>query len=418
MSTTARDTISAYIVFFCIAIFYSYQYIIRILPNSISMDLTQIYGISSGEFGSFAGVYYLGYVISHIPLSILLLRSWTKFIVSLSILLTGFSLIPIIYSDNWVLVLICRFISGIGSSCAVLIAFLVFQELFYKRFSQVLGLMILLGLITGFLSGRYLSEIILIFGMKNVLKILFLFCIFLCILNYCFFPKLEVNSESGDKPSLKEDIKYIFFNKKFVFISFCAAFMVGPLEGFSDAWGSMFLVISYDLQKILADHIISNIFFGMSFGVIVLPYFADKFSLSYSVMLASSFFMGIFFLYILNIHNIDLFTVKILLFLIGFFCAYQSVFPSIVFKLVPERIGVFAASVANMIIMSFGFVVHKVIGSILSIMSVSDDSAINGRVYSKLNFKVAIHFIPILLIIAFITLFLMKNKFARLDLKK
>ncbi len=400
---------SFFTVFFCIMSFYGYQYIIRLIPNSIMTDLMIMYRISSKEIASFASMYYLGYIFFHIPLGFMILRFNNRLIVSISILLTGFSLIPIIFSNQWWFVLVGRFLSGIGSSCAILIGYRVFHKMYYKHFTQMVGAMICFGVIVGFFSERYLYEIMLLFGMRYVLAVLFCFSLLLCFFNYYFFPNFKNSYQ--EKQNVKEDIKLIFLNKKAIIISFCAAFMVGPLEGFADAWGSLFLVKFYDLDKIFADHIVSYILLGMALGVIILPYFADRFGVHYFILVISCFFMATAFLCILSIDDISIFTVKNLLLVIGFFCAYQSIFVGLVLKFIPDRLRTLAASISNMIQMSFGIVIHKVMGFILDTRWNGEIGLENVRLYSKEDLRVAIYFIPILLIVAFFILVFMKVVF-------
>ena len=71
MKTEERKKFISIMVWFCITMFYCYQYILRALPNIILPDMMSKYGVGASEFSSFAGMYYAGYVIVHIPIGIL-----------------------------------------------------------------------------------------------------------------------------------------------------------------------------------------------------------------------------------------------------------------------------------------------------------------------------------------------------------
>ena len=76
--------------------FYAYQYIIRVLPNIMMIDILERFQIDAALFGQYSGLYYIGYAGMHIPLGILLDKYGPKWVLPISIVMTSIGLIPLI----------------------------------------------------------------------------------------------------------------------------------------------------------------------------------------------------------------------------------------------------------------------------------------------------------------------------------
>ena len=73
-------------------------------------------------------------------------------------------------------------------------------------------------------------------------------CFFVLAFGYTYFILPRFTEESSETNVLS-DIKSVIFNYKILFTSFFAGLMVGPMEGFADAWGSGFLMNVYGIDN-------------------------------------------------------------------------------------------------------------------------------------------------------------------------
>jgi MFS family permease len=177
--------------------------------------------------------------------------------------------------------------------------------------------------------------------------------------------------------------------------------MVGPLEGFADAWGSSFMNVVYGIAREQANFMISTILTGMCVGCIILPYIADKTDTYHGITLLSAIVMTISFAYLLTVATNSIFVLTAICLIIGIFCAYQVVIISKISTYVEERLSGMAASVANMIIMSFGSVFHNAIG--ITTDKFWDGTIVNGiKIYNSSAYLKGISVIPLAMIIAII----------------
>ena len=389
MKVEEKNKFISILIWSCITMFYCYQYILRPLPNIIMPNIMSKYDIGASEFGSFAGVYYIGYIVVHIPIGILLSRFGARIILPLCIACTAFGLTPMIYLDSWWSVVAGRVLTGVGSSAAIVGALQIFRILYPSKFTRMLGIMVSLGLITTVYAGTLLSEVIESIGIDTTISVLLYAGIVLAVLTYCLLPS-SVSEVSGS--NIWTDIKAIIFNYKLLFTSLFAGLMVGPLEGFADAWGSAFMISVYGLDKAIADSITLSVFLGMCAGCLILPYIADKTRLYFGVTIFSGIVMIICFVYILSVRaNAD--SLYYTCVITGIFCAYQVVIIARIATFVSEERSGMAAAVANMIIMTFGWVFHNSIGMTLD--NLWNGEIVDGaRSYSAEAFITSISIIP------------------------
>lgn len=401
----AQNKITSILIWLSITAFYCYQYILRTLPNIIMPEMMSKYSIGAAEFGSFSGIYYISYIIVHIPIGILLSRFSGKIILPLCVFITAVGLAPLIYFDSWEYVIIGRILTGIGSSAAIVGALQIFRTIYPDKFSRMLGFTVFFGLITVVFIGGILTRLIKTAGVSVTMNILFYAGIILSIITFFLMPKST--SEVTGTNTLS-DIKAVITNPQLVLTGIFAGLMIGPLEGFADAWGSAFLGAVYGIGKTTADYYTLSIYLGMCIGCIILPYFADKTDRHVEITILSGFVMILCFIYILSTKaNID--ALYYICIITGIFCAYQVVIITKIATFVPENLSGTAAALSNMIITAFGWVFHRLISG--NMERLWDGTVIEDvRIYSAQAYINSIAIIPAAILPAVLGLyFIMRN---------
>jgi len=348
----------AWVVWMIASIFYAYQYILRVMPNIMMNDILQQFHIDTAVFGQYSGVYYIGYSLMHLPIGIMLDRFGPRKVMTGCILLTVIGLLPILFSDNWVYPIIGRALIGMGSSAAILGTFKIIRMTFSEqRFTRMLSFSVTIGLLGAIYGGGPLSAMCSAWGYKTVIEFFAFFGTLLAMLTYLIVP----NMSGGHSGSVLSDIKEVLTNKKVIALCIFAGFMVGPLEGFADVWGSSFLKQVYGLDQEVASYLPSMIFVGMCFGAPALSFVAEKTGNYLGVIFGSAVVMAVtFFALIFGELSTDSMVVGFAL--VGVCCAYQILAIYQASTYVPDHVAGLTTAVANMIIMSFGYAFHTTIG--------------------------------------------------------
>ncbi len=372
-------------------LFYAYQYILRVVPSILVDDYLVRFNMDVNIFGHMSGLYYVGYAAAHIPLGILLDRFGPRKVLFTCCLLTALSNLPLIMSEFWIYPLIGRFITGIGSSAAILGLFKIISMNFKEsEFTKLLGISVTISLIGAIYGGQPLKYLINIYGRDTIIFILILSGIKLAISFLFVSQKQEITNSST---SIRKDLKKLLQNKRVIIVSILSGLMVGPMEGFADIWGIKFLTTTYNFPEAIAASLPSFIFVGMCTGTFLIAMInIDKKSSKYYhfLRLCAVVMAAGFILLLCGVGNSVL--VSIVLFLIGIMCAYQVIAIAKVSSLVNKSLTGISTSFCNMIIMSFGYFFHVSIGKI--------SYSFQASYPSENSYRYAIAIIPIALIVA------------------
>lgn len=354
--------ITGWFVWVIVSIFYAYQYVLRVMPSIMLDDITHQFHIDAGVFGQFSGIYYIGYSLMHLPIGIMLDRFGPRKVMTVCILLTVIGLLPLIFAEHWIYPLMGRALIGIGSSAAILGIFKIIRMAFKEQyFSRMLSFSVMIGLIGAVYGGGPLSYMCAIWGYKIVIELFIALGILLAGITYFIVP----DAKPVEHVAVMTNLKAVLMNKKVIMLCFFSGLMLGPLEGFSDVWGSGFLKQVYGFHPVTANYLPSMIFVGMCFGSPILSFIAEKTRNYLGTIIAAGIVM--FFIFMALISEIlTMSTITIGFIFVGMCCAYQILALYKVSTYVPDELAGLTTAFANMIIMIFGYGFHTVIGSTIN----------------------------------------------------
>ncbi len=345
------------------SIFYAYQYIIRVMPNIMMEDIMQQYQMDATVFGQFSGIYYVGYVMMHLPIGIMLDRFGPKKVMTGAILLIVLGLLPVVVSDNWIYPILGRCLIGMGSSAAILGVFKIIRISFReKRFARMLSFSVTIGLLGAIYGGGPVAQMSEALGYKMVIQIFAGVGVILAGMTYFIVPQVRPNNQG----TVISDIKTVFTNRKLLAVCFFAGLLVGPLEGFADVWGTEFLQAVYGFNTILTAYLPSLIFVGMCFGGPVLGLITEKTGRYIDSIIGAGLVMLVIFTALVA-GKLTISTMTVGFLVVGVCCIYQVLAIYKASTYVPENVAGLATAVANMIIMSFGYVFHSLIGFVIHV---------------------------------------------------
>ena len=384
-----------WIMWFFTALFFAFQFIIRVFPGLCVPEIMHKFQINATEFGLLSSMYYYGYAGMQIPTALLLDRFGPRFIISLCCFVCSASIFLFYWAENWYLVLFARFLIGAGSAAGFLGTFKIISLWFpFSTYTRMFGLTNTVGLLGAVYGGRPVSHFITVYGWENVLLIIGTAGLMLAGLILIVIKPYKLSSFQQSTFFFK-DLKSLFSMPVLLFIAFGNLLMVGPLEGFADVWGVSYLMEVYLFEKEVASFITSSIFTGMIVGGPILAYFSEKFKASYQITTLCGVLMAaLFAIMLLSNESLNYLALSLMMFMVGILCCYQVLIFTMGVSAVPLEMRNLAIAFLNSINMLGGVFFHMIIGAVMDIYWTGTISQ-GQRVYNATAYEYAIWTIPI-----------------------
>ncbi len=395
-------------MWFFAALFFAYQFIIRVFPGLCVPEIMHKFQIDATEFGFLSSMYYYGYAGMQIPMALLLDRFGPKLVVSVCCFICSASIFLFYSAESWYLAIFARFLIGASSAAGFLGTFKVISLWFpFSTYARMFALTNTIGLLGAVYGGKPISQFIIFYGWENILLMSGLGGIVLMgfiLLTIKPYPPTSYQESS----SLLKNFKSLFSMPVLLFIGLGTLLMVGPLEGFADVWGISYLMEVYSFGKEDASFITSSIFTGMMIGGPLLAYFSEKFKAPSQITAGCGMLMAALFAFmLLSYGNLSYMTLSAMMFIVGILCCYQVLVFSMGASAVPLEMRNVTIAFLNCINMLGGIFFHTIIGSLMDNFW-SGELAGGQRFYGTGAYTYALWVIPLAALVGGVA-FLMLN---------
>lgn len=411
-SNTRRQIIRGSAICAIAALFYCYEFVLRIIPGVLQSELTEAFGhISASTFGQLSALYYFAYSPMQVPVGVLMDRFGPRRLLSLACLCCTAGSFMFSFSSSLVIAGGGRFLVGFGSAFAFVgVLSLAVHWLPRRYFSLVAGLMTTLGML-GLIYGEVkITELAGTMGLNYVL--LMMVVIGLVLTGIIFVVVRdgpgghEVKSQS--LPVFYRNILRVLVSPQVWLIAFVGACLYTSLSVFGELWGKSYLEIAHHLTKLEAARTISVMFLGWAVGAPLAGYFSDRSGRRVLPLVIGAFMSLVCISIILYMPGLSFAALNVLMFLYGLFSATEIV----IFIMAKENSGaelsgtVFAA--ANMIVTLGGVIFQPLVGYLLD--TFGNGKIIDGEhIYSAVDYQLALSVLPASLMLVMIAAFFLRD---------
>lgn len=402
----------------CSALFYSYQFIIRVFPNVMRDEILHTFAIDAADFGQIIGFYDWAYAIVQIPMGIIMDRFGPRRLITASVFLCTLGCFLFGATTSVYVASMARFLMGMGAASGF-IGTLKLGTLWLppRQLGLVIAVTIVFGTIGATLGGRPLSILIDIIDWKNTLYLLSILGLFLCALVFFVIkdqpPSEFIHHGAGGarkkELSLLEGLKRVFLAPQAWIISLFSMLMYIPLTVWGVGWGVGFVEQACGVDEKEAATVITSMFLGAAVGSPFFVGLSDFLSVRKLPMLLGCSIAFIIHLFIVFFPNLSLGWMHFLFFLVGFTYTSKSLSFAAICETMPKKISGVSLGFMNMIVMLNGAILHPLIGKMLV---VSSDGAKNGQgdpYYSITDYRFAMAIVPLSLIVSIILTFFIKE---------
>lgn len=395
------------------AIFYCYEFILRIIPGVLQTELSTALGhISATTFGQISALYYFAYSPMQMPVGMLMDRFGPRKLLTFACICCTLGSWMFTLTSSMFLVGSGRFLVGFGSSFAFVgVLSLALHWLPRKYFSLVAGLMTTLGML-GLVYGEVkITEWSQRIGWESVLFFIAIIGSGLSLLMFLVVrdgPKGHKKHTQPLPDFFKKVLKVLLAPEVWI-IGFVGACLYTSLSVFGELWGKTYLEQAHHLSKVEAAKTVSAVFLGWAVGAPIAGYLSDHTGRRLLPLVVGAILSLICISLVLYCPGLSYVSLNILLFLYGVFSATEI----IVFIMAKECSGaelsgtVFAAT--NMIVTLGGVVFQPLVGKLLD--TFGDSGIIGGEhIYTVVDYQVALSILPISLLLVTILAFFIKDQ--------
>lgn len=425
--TKSKLTLTAWLVCLLGAVFYAYEYLLRISPSAMEASLRHHFALSATGFGFLSSVYYYAYVPMQLPVGVLMDRFGPRRLLTFACFLCVTGTFMFCQTNDYHISIIGRFLVGAGSAFAFVgVLKLATIWLPENRLALVAGLTSALGTVGAMLGDNFLAIIVKHNGWQNTVTYTAIFGFFLMgFLWFGIHDHTRDLKSGGTINSFKRnlyDLKIILRNEQIWLNGFYGCLVYLPTTVFAELWGIPYLSHAHAMTETQAGFANSLLFFGFMLGAPLMGYVSDRMRCRKKPMIFGAVGAAIMMILILYYPHLPHTAIYCCVFILGLFYSAQAIVFAVGRELSPNEAAGTAIAVTNMLVMLGAMFLQPLIGRLLDwsvwLQHSHEHILINIPIqhitqYGPEDYRLAMSIIPMGIILAAILTFFIRETHAQ-----
>lgn len=354
------------------AVFYGYEYGLRIMPSIVMPEILHHFQISHAGFGYITASYYYAYVLCQIPAGLLIDRYGPIRLMGYACLACVIGATAFAVTDVFLIALGARFLIGAGSVFAFVGTLAIASRYLPLRyFAFLAGLTSAFGTFAGVFSDISLTHTIDHFGWIQANCIVVVFGLLLCgvfvMANKMMQGETTEDVHQGMAAILKGSAHFLK-DPRFWLNATIGCLIYLPTTVFAEVWGIPYLRMGRAFTDHQAALAISFLFLGYGIGAPVAGWLSERIATKQTLLLVGGLFATVFSSLVLYLPTHTSWGVGTLLLLLGLSYGAQSLIFPIATSLVPENLSGSVLAFTNMMTMLGGVLLQPLVGHIIDWM--------------------------------------------------
>lgn len=396
------------------AVFYCYEYLLRIQPSVMVAELMRQYHISADRFSAIVSLYYLAYTPMQAVVGVMTDLYGPRYILTFAVFVCTLGSLFFGIADNIYLASAGRFLVGFGSAFAFVSALkLASIWLPLDRFALFAGLVTALGMIGGMAGDIGLTHLVTTIGWKATIYMSTILGAILMPIIWLVIRDKKTNIQTSPKTSYKETFSgllVILSNGQVWIAGFIGCILYMSLSVFAELWGIPFLKSAYNLTASEAAFTNSFVFLGWLVGAPLTGWISDKMRKRRLPLLLGCLSSAFAIAWVIYVPTTPLFIVKGLLFLFGVFSSIEVVCFAVGRETSPRHVSGAAVSFVNLLVMFGGLAFQPMVGKMLDLHWLGQ-MADGIRVYDVKTYQLALSVIPIAIAVGLLLSLVLRESF-------
>lgn len=412
-----RLNIIGYVIVSLGALFYFYEYLLRIAPAAIKLELIHEFAIDATLFGTLGGAYFFAYTPLQIVVGVIVDKFNLRVILTMAVICCTLGSFMFAATHNYQVAFISRFLQGFGSAfafvCALKLAALWLPA---ERFAVFTGSCAAFGFLGAAIGEYSLTHAAAAFGWRISLQSFTVMGIILAAAIFIFLrfqpTHRHPHNTTKTKLTFSEAFKQLWKIAKqpYMWIAGVLSFLMFlPTSVFAALWGVSYLEKIHGLTLEQAAKASALIFVGWAIGAPIQGWLSSYLNTRIKLIFINVLVATGLSVAALYFTFIPYWLLCLLLLLFGMCSSAQVLTFVIARDLCSTQVTGMAIAFVNTLSMTGGFIFQPGVGRLLDWSG--NWHVVNGiRVYSVLAYEKALAIIPISLAIAAIIAFCVKER--------
>ncbi|MDR2677400.1 MAG: MFS transporter [Puniceicoccales bacterium] len=403
----------------CAAVFYLYEYFVRVIPSAMGNDLHAAFNANAATIGFACGLYYIVYG----PLQLIVGSFYDRFgarrllIGSITLVLSGCFLAACPF-PNIRLFAMGRLLMGVGSAFAFIGTIYVATVWFPStKLAFLSGLTTALGMLGALLAQAPIARMVQLINWRNTWLLAGLLgfgCLFLILRRLPTTPEWEMRRHDtyfdSNRHALSQFIAGFLLvakNPQTWIIGSIACVLFMPLVVFADFWGIQYIELVVGATKSQAALANGMLYMGWLLGSPVLGALSDYLSHRRNFLSYSCLFSTLLLLMLLLPSHLSLVGAGVILFLLGIASSPEVICFIANVELNPPFLKATSVAMVNTIVMLFGGLMQPLCGLLIDFRC-RTIPVVSGE-YTAGHYRFALLMLPIATSIGLMLSFFMKE---------
>lgn len=396
------------------AVFYFYEFLIRVSPSVMLFQLTQTFNANAAALGTMSAFYLYAYSIMQLPVGLMMDRFGSGRLLAIATVICGIGcLIFAFVTSIWILSL-GRIFMGAGSAFAYIGLVYLSGHWFPNSLPFMIGIGTSIGMLGAIGGETIVAFAVKFWGWRGTAFTLGILALLLALLIWGaikFFGVESVRQPTKVRKRIRpalHNLKTVCKNSQSWIIALISLCLYASTAAFAGLWAPPFLHIAYGMAEEMAGIFSSAFFLGWIIGGPLISYLAMVVDRRKPFLIASSILGFIFISIVIYVPHLPLPLLFIMLMAIGIFSAPQTLTFSLALELNEEWVKGTAAAFTNFMAMLGGSIVQSLVGLLLD-LSEGPSSGI-FVFYSPSSFRFALSVFPLIYIFGLLLCFFLKPR--------
>lgn len=404
------------------AIFYCYEYYLRVAPSVMAPELKATFNLSDAAFGHLAACYYYAYTPMQIPVGLLLDKFGPRRTLTFACLICALGTYMFTATHSVFIAQIGRFLVGFGSAFAF-VGVLKISDIWLPQryFAMMAGIASTLGILGAIFGVLTMAALVTSMGWQATLNYSVVAGIILAVILWLFLKDKNTQAENRNQENpaaadsqmssytLLRALVKMFRNKEMWINGLIGCLTFLPITAFAELWAVPFLE-TLGFTKSEAALGSSMVFLGFAIGGPCWGILSDMLQSRRIPLIAGSFLAAIVFFIAIYFPSASKIWMYSLLFLGSVFTSAEILVFAVSNDQNPKSAAATAAAFINMFTMIGGAFLPPIIGKILDTRLKIVD---NLPVYNVSDYTWALMAIPVGLILAGFLSYILKESYQK-----